>query len=341
MSDDATLVDAASRLFGELARAGANEFDALWQQVRDMGFPLVLVPEERGGLGAGLIQAFAIATASGYHAAALPVPECMIGHSTYAAATAEPDDAVTTVAFDAACTVTDERCTGTLRAVPWGRYSERIAFAHEGRNLLVRTRDAVAAEHNNNPAGESRDTFKFERAPVVSSPGPSVFALGALLRAGQIAGALQASLELSVRYANERVQFGRAIGKFQVIQHNLAVFAEEAAAARTAGEAAARAAEIDAADFEIAAAKCRANKAAACGHATAHAVHGAIGFTLEYPLNRFTRRLLGWRSEFGSQRYWGQWLGRYSLQMAREGFWESLTGRSDKLGLQRLRDANS
>ena len=46
--------------------------------------------------------------------------------------------------------------------------------------------------------------------------------MGAVARSVETAGALEAILALTVRYANERVAFERPIAKFQAIQHNLA-----------------------------------------------------------------------------------------------------------------------
>jgi alkylation response protein AidB-like acyl-CoA dehydrogenase len=64
-------------------------------------------------------------------------------------------------------------------------------------------------------------------------------AMGAVARACQMAGALQAILARSVAYAGERVAFDRPIGKFQAIQHALARLAGEAAAALAASGSAA------------------------------------------------------------------------------------------------------
>ena len=62
---------------------------------------------------------------------------------------------------------------------------------------------------------------------------------GALLdwRSLQIAGALTALLELSASYANQRVAFGKKIGQFQAVQHNLARLAGETSAALAAAAA--------------------------------------------------------------------------------------------------------
>ena len=61
--------------------------------------------------------------------------------------------------------------------------------------------------------------------------------------------------------------------------------------------------------LEAASAKIRTGEAAAEGSAIAHQVHGAIGFTNEHVLHRFTLRLLSWRDDFGSESYWAATLG--------------------------------
>src|SRR3546814_17526555 len=57
-------------------------------------------------------------------------------------------------------------------------------------------------------------------------------------------------------------------------------------------------------DFEIAAAKLRANRAAGVVTSIAHQVHGAIGFTDEYDLHRVTVPLMRWRGAHGNDAYW-------------------------------------
>ncbi len=88
--------------------------------------------------------------------------------------------------------------------------------------------------------------------------------------------------------------------------------------------AAALAARLDAvgrdpsaADFEIAAAKLRANRAVGVVTAVAHQVHGAIGFTEEYDLHRVTIPLMRWRSAHGNDAYWAQRLGRHGRWLRR------------------------
>ena len=104
----------------------------------------------------------------------------------------------------------------------------------------------------------------------------------------------------------------------------------ETAAIDVAGQGAAAALDRGDAAFEIAAAKLRTNMAIGTGTGIAHQVHGAIGFTHEYDLHRYTRRLMGWRSEFGNDRYWAERTGAFALKAGGAGLWGALTMRTDK-----------
>jgi acyl-CoA dehydrogenase len=159
-------------------------------------------------------------------------------------------------------------------------------------------------------------------------------ALGAFLLVGQAAGALDAALAMSIDHVNARVQFGKALSKFQAVQQSLATLAVEAAAVNVAGAAAAAALDAvdgnsDGALFEIAAAKLRANSAIAIGAAIAHQVHGAIGFTRDYGLHPLTRNLMQWRSECGNDAYWANILGGLACANGGAGLWHEMTRRSD------------
>ena len=152
-------------------------------------------------------------------------------------------------------------------------------------------------------------------------------AAGALVRSCQMAGAVSAVLDLCVTYANERVQFGRPIGRFQAIQQQMALMAGEAAAAGVAAQDACRI--VDAGGDLIAAAaaaKIRTGEAAGKAANIAHQVHGAIGFTDEYRLHQLTRRLWAWRSEFGTESVWAAMLGRLVAARGADKLWPDLTG---------------
>jgi acyl-CoA dehydrogenase len=118
-------------------------------------------------------------------------------------------------------------------------------------------------------------------------------------------------LDMSVRYADERQQFGRSLGKFQAIQHQLAVMAEHVASANVAARIGMSGACFD--DLRVAVAKARTSEAAHQVCAIAHAVHGAIGVTEEYDLQLYTRRLKQWQLAFGTESFWAKRLGEARL----------------------------
>ncbi|EER57626.1 acyl-CoA dehydrogenase domain-containing protein, partial [Acidovorax delafieldii 2AN] len=66
--------------------------------------------------------------------------------------------------------------------------------------------------------------------------------------------------------------------------------------------------------LRVATAKARCSEAALAVAEFAHAIHGAIGFTEEYDLQLFTRRLHAWRQTAGSESYWHGVAGEALLQ---------------------------
>lgn len=148
------------------------------------------------------------------------------------------------------------------------------------------------------------------------------------------AGALARALELAIAHVNTREQFGRSLAKFQSVQQALAQLACEVAAVDVAAAALAErldavGGDIDAARFEVAAAKLRTNRAIGTGTAIAHQMHGAIGFTADYPLHRFTAALMRWRSDGGNDAYWARVLGEQVAALGGAGLWTEMTERGD------------
>lgn len=324
------LCETAERLF---ARVAGLDVTAVWPLIADAGFGALLVPEEDGGFGGDWGDLVAVARLAGGQSFALPVGETIVATWAVARAGLGGVDGVASISPRTDGQMMDGCLTGVCHRVPWGRAVDRVATVLDATLLLLHREDATVSK-GVSPAGEPRDTLTFDGAPVVSAPlDVDLFSIGALLRVAQIAGALDAALALAIDHANQRQQFGKPIAKFQSVQQNLAILAIEAGAANVAAAAAALALDGaragDCARLEIAAAKLRANMAAATGIAIAHQVHGAIGFTRDYPLHRLTQRMMGWRSEFGNDRHWSEVLGGIAARSGGAGLWAEITRRSD------------
>jgi acyl-CoA dehydrogenase len=349
MSDARTmLADAVARLFGGRVTKEAVESAERGEWLADLWDAV-----ERGGLtrphvgGGSWREAYVILRTSGRYTVPLPVAETMLaGWLLERAGIEAPRGPVSVLPGVVDGThVRDGRLTTVADRVPWGRCVPRVAFVvgggDEARVGLVAT-SAASTEPGENLAREPRDRLGFERAAVealrpAAIPSDAVRLYGAMVRSAQMAGAMDALLAQSVQYAGERVQFGRPISTFQVIQHELAKLAGDAAscgvAAEAAFHAAARSAEGPAGvatdpRFEIAVAKTLVGGAVDRATSIAHQVHGAIGFTYEHGLHFASRRLWSWRAEFGTDGFWAAELGRATIARGADALWPHLTGRS-------------
>ena len=207
-----------------------------------------------------------------------------------------------------------------------------VVAESEGKEVLALvSTDGASAATEKNLAGEPRTAMQFNGSVVIASArlenaSERLMAGGALVRSVQMAGALERTLEYALLYANERVQFGRPIGKFQAVQQNLAVLAGQTAAAVAAADLAAEAVANGVKVLPIAAGKARTGEAAGIGAAIAHQVHGAIGFTFEHSLHFLTRRLWSWRDEFGNEAEWNRLLGRHMAAAGAGRLWAEIVG---------------
>jgi len=278
---------------------------ALIDALADSGFFDLLAAEDEGGGGATLSDLFPIAFLCGGHA--VPVPLLQTIASRLIVRTGLPPRALLT--FAPSLTELD----GEVRAphVPAGTVASHVLGQMDDQVLLFTTADAeisVTGIHASTVA-----SFRWKQGvgtALEPRAGPAELQpLAALLHAGLLAGAMKAAFDLTMQYANDRVQFGKAIGKFQAIQHQLSVMAEHVAASSIAAEAAFAGYPLMPRTIACAAAKSRTSEAAQLVASIAHAVHGAIGVTEEYDLQLYTRRLHEWRMAHGSEMHWNSVLG--------------------------------
>ena len=355
--DDSLIADSAARLFAERVnkdqrlRTEAGEFDAaLWRRLVDSGFPLLLASEAAGGIGAGWRAAYPLLRGVGYWQVPMPLAETLLAALLTSLAGFDlPDLAtapLTLIEQGRGNTLLAEgsgaalRLSGTAHAVPWARHAQAALLSlADGRLALLPLQGAagVTLQPHVNHAGLPSDTLQLAGARISAlAANPlalrePVWTLGAVARSAMLVGALESALAQAVRYAGERVQFGKPIGKNQAIQQQLALMAGDVAAARTAALVACSdapdslVADCHATVFSAAVAKVRAGEAATRGSAIAHQVHGAIGFTQEHALHFATRRLWAWREEFGTDAFWALVLGRAAIVAGADGFWPAIT----------------
>jgi acyl-CoA dehydrogenase len=350
-SSGSIVADTAARIFADLAdpqavnRAKNDAWKApLWSALTEAGLPLAWVPERLGGSGAEIADGFALLGVAGRHALAVPLAETLLaGWLLMRADIAAPATAMTVAPVrlhDRVTFAADGTLAGRANGVPFADEAEHVAvLADSARGLvvaLVATRDCRLSRHR----GITEDggaTVVFDGVkPLAHGPAgiarDALTLMGCVVRAVQTAGALEAILSMSVAYANERIAFERPIGKFQAVQQNLARLAGEVAAALavsgSAADAMAHADGIDDAVFlEAASAKIRCAEAAQEGAAIAHQVFGAIGFTQEHVLHRFTLRMLAWRDDFGNESQWAAELGKRVAAAGADAFWPLVASR--------------
>jgi acyl-CoA dehydrogenase len=349
MSDSASLiVDTTRRIFRELGTPRALTSDSqrqrLWQALEEAGLTRTWITDSLNGSGGTLADGFAVARIAGEYAVSNPLAECLLGGWLLMQANiAVPDGTITLAPVDVRDRITlnsNGKLSGSARAVPCARAVQYIAvlatLGKQSRVALVDRSNCEIVEHAN-VAGDARDTITLDNvAPQAiaetSLQHDTLMLMGAAVRAMQMAGALQGILDLSVVHANERIAFEKPIGKFQAIQHTLAKLAGEAAAAIAAAGSAADAINSathfdDAILLEVASAKIRVGEAVTTGAAIAHQVHGAIGFSQEHVLHRFTQRLWAWRDDFGAESYWATRLGELVARNGADALWPMLAAR--------------
>lgn len=307
----------------------------LWAVLEENGFPSMLA----AGGEIGWREAFGVAAAAGRHGLPLPLPESVAAGWLLGKTGFEAPAGRLGLAGGAGLRLQHERsgwsATGRLTRVPWGRHLGHVvaSAAHEGEDrVVVLPVDECRRVEGANLVGEPRDDLVLVGRAVETRPCPPGFGadishqLGALMRSAQMTGAISIILERTLAYAGERRQFGRPIAGFQVIQHMLAVLAEESAAATMAAEQAFVA--LDAGrdhEFAIAVAKIRTGEAAGRVAALAHQVFGAMGFAREHPLHTSTRRLWAWRAEFGSESEWAARIAETVVPLGGPGLWPFVT----------------
>lgn len=285
---------------------------ALWRAFcQELGLSGIGIPEAAGGAGLGRVELAIIAEAAGAQVAALPMlgslalvaqaiaaggseaqreawlPSLLSGETI--AAHVEADDLV----------AEGESLTGSCAFVAHGSAAGLLLVTGAGGSWLVR---ADAPGVTVTPQTTMDQTRPFSRVSLTGAEGEpladhdagtkAATEAGLVVLAAEGLGLAQAALDHTVAYAQNRVQFGRAIGSFQAYKHRLADMMVEIEQARSAVYWAACSVDEESADAALAlhAAKSFCADTAFRCAADMIQLHGGIGFTWEHDAHLFFKR---------------------------------------------------
>jgi hypothetical protein len=237
---------------------------AVWRKLTDLGVTTL-------GVDAEPIDVMVAMEAIGYHAV--------------------PGPAIETVAV--LPELLDGALLGTVAIPPHVPYAVDADVAERVfviRNDVAYTAEVGAAVSSVDPC---RRLFEVTAAEEIG-PITGGFERGVLACAAQLLGAGRALLTRSVEYVKQRTQFGRPIGSYQAVKHQLADVHVGLELARPLVYGAAIG-EID-----VSAAKVAAGDAAYRAARAALQVHGAIGYTIENDLSLWLTKVRALHSAWGN-----------------------------------------
>jgi len=315
--------------------------EQLWGEFQGLGIPLMMTPEEQGGVDASVPDICAVLRVAGRYAVPAPILETVLANAALSRAAIKISDGPLALVFgDKTIGEMLRQSKGeslgdriSFRKVAWAKEVQSIVIvASSSSGVVVGAMDSKTCNFESVPAMSREPRYKIScgRASVktgfVDDDGFSdeMFRAAALCRSAQMIGAIEWTLDTTVSYGMERSQFGRPITKFQVVQHQLAELASSLAAASALFNAAVDQFEND--SGLVAAARARLGDSVDTAVSISHQLHAATGFSREYGLNFRTRRLMQWRDEFGSTEYWRRRVGESLLGARYEEVWERMIG---------------
>jgi len=283
----------------------------LWELLEEQGYPNALLSEEAGGAALGLSGLRGILLLLGQYLLPVPLADTMIARALLVEGGVLPPTGPMVLLG-----ASEHAGAQTLSGVPFANVAQHALMnGSEGLNLLSL---AGAEVVSTGVRGGYTAHLCWRRAPEVVAALPTseirFASINGALRAALMVGAMRELFAMTLEYANTREQFGRSIGKFQVIQHQLAEMAEHLLSADMAVQLALSGGDRLPSPMLAALAKQRASAASSRVAAIAHAVHGAIGLSEEYPLQLYVRRLYEWRIADGSESYWAGQIGEECLR---------------------------
>jgi alkylation response protein AidB-like acyl-CoA dehydrogenase len=293
----AGLRDLLSRACDPEALRAAWESDSgrvpgLWKRLAETGLLGLTVPEEYGGAGMDLTAAVPALVETGRAAAPEPVVETLAGVALLASAGGPVAEEwlPRVAAGDASLSIGQAHVPLTHGA----RWADLFLIADEaGIGAFPRDAVDVAPQPALDPGvGYGLVSARGESVGLPGADGFAAFDTAVVAVSAQLVGLAQAMLDMSVRYALQREQFGKPIGSFQAVKHQLAdVFVDNAFALPVVHRAAWSVAQaLPSRARDASHAKHTATLAAEHAARTALQVHAGIGYTYEHDLHMWMKR---------------------------------------------------
>ncbi len=318
---------------------GFEESD--WEEMAELGWPGLALPEEWGGQGLGIVDLAVLFEEMGYALAPSPLlsttlaglalatngtdeqrerwlPRLASGEARGTVALFDADTPAMIGSFemeagaDGDGVVLDGEKVLVLDASTADFFL--VATSDGRRHLVERGADGVSvtAEKSIDPTRRLY-SVRFDGVrvgPEATLDGGQADYLPVLWRAcvaiaAESTGVAQRTMEMAVEYAKDRQQFGRPIGAYQAVSHRCAQMLLETENARSAVYGAAWAADAEPDSLPLAASMAKAY-ASDAGWRVPDAsiqVHGGIGFTWEHDLHFFLKRGKANAATFGTARW--------------------------------------
>jgi len=273
------------------------------QKITAQGVTALSVPEAYGGLGLGDIDWVLILQQVGYHG--LPDSLSDAAYLSVGILNDLPDDNHAKKEWLPRMVEGQARMSVSHPINPYvhdAEFADLILLWHED-SIHATTPDQVelTAATSIDP---SRRLYKLEWQPTeatricTAERGAAIWAQAInranIAAAAQLVGLSQCMLDLSIDYAAQRKQFGKPIGAFQAVKHQLADVAVEIEFAKPVLHRAAAA--LDANDpragVHVSHAKLAASRAAQLAMRKGVQAHGAMGYTWEADLQMYLKRAL-------------------------------------------------
>ncbi|MFN7953102.1 MAG: acyl-CoA dehydrogenase family protein [bacterium] len=312
--------------------------DEIWRAMTDLGLVGLLIPEDLGGVGAGMQEAGVVLEELGRMAHPGPFLASSVGAASallaldaraHARALAAGERIATLALVDAGRgfarwrePIADEaegRLTGRKVHVLDGMAAD-LFLVTAGSHVWAVRRDAPGVRVASEPTVDG--TRRFATLTLEDTPAELLGPIDALeLAVDRVAiglavdglGAAQAALALAVDHAKTRVQFGRPIGAFQSIAHLAAEMLQTVETGRAGAYYALWAADqADALECHRAAALTKAYASANYVRVASDAIQifGGSGFTWEVDLHLFYKRLMSLEQDWGGDDFWLDELAR-------------------------------